>query len=210
MTLELRLDMDMPSVVPTGNAEVESQRPTPAASRASTPLEKACSGNLPSPLVAAGKVPCSVHRQRGYLAGWSGQEPPAASVATQKRGGVDPTLLFGLERTFFSALNVACNYMMLAMGLLAITPQDPVPTLVGKIIYISALVHAFGSYGMHWWRLRALQQGEPVHVSNSLVWVGTLSFVGVAVALSEVYFAFEYPVFGRTQPVTVANTTTNG
>lgn len=134
------------------------------------------------------------------------QEPFSPATTTQApdlKVEVDPTLLFGLERTFLSALSQTFLFMILAMGLSAVSQHDPHPGLVGIVIYVGASLHAISSYAMHWWRLRALERNKPITVANSLVWLGVLTLLGLSVSISEIVFLFVHPVLQRSKPVEV-------
>ena len=114
---------------------------------------------------------------------------------------VDPALIFGLERTYLSALNQSFYLMMLATGLMAINDHAVVPARLGAIIYVCAIVNAAASYATHWWRLRALQCGEIITTGNSLRWLGVLTALALTVSVMDLTFIFVYPVLGRSKPV---------
>ena len=117
---------------------------------------------------------------------------------------VDPALLFGMERTYFSATNHSFYMMMLATGLMAIDNTDTVAMAFGLCIYVCAIVHFASNYFMHFRRVKTLEAGHSVSPTGSLLWTGGLAFLGMFVAVIELIYIFVYPVLDRAKAVELA------
>jgi hypothetical protein len=114
---------------------------------------------------------------------------------------VDPALLFGMERTYFSATNQSFYMMMIATGLMAIDNTDLVAMGLGFFLYACAIIHFASNYLMHFRRVRTLEAGHPISLTGSLLWTGGLAALGMSVAVIELVYIFVYPVLDRAKAV---------
>jgi hypothetical protein len=117
---------------------------------------------------------------------------------------VDPALLFGMERTYFSATNQSFYMMMIATGLMAIDNTDLVAVGCGLFLYVSAIIHFASNYFMHYRRVKTLEAGQPVSANGSLLWTGGLAVLGMSAAVIELVYIFVYPVLDRAKAVELA------
>jgi len=117
---------------------------------------------------------------------------------------IDPSLLFGMERTFYSAINVGTLVIFFGFGLMMIDTSDAHRFFAqGCIIVVAGLVYIGCSWLTHCSRMRMLSRGQKVTIRNSAVWTGCLAcLLCVCIAL-ELYYSYKYPYMERSTPVDV-------
>jgi len=121
---------------------------------------------------------------------------------------VDPSLLFGMERTLYSAINVGMLVIVFGFGLMMVSNHDVQGFFVqGCIIVAAGIAFIGGSWVTHWCRMRTLSKGQKVTVRNSAVWTAFLVFLLLVVIGMELYHSHKYPYLRRSMPVDVNNPT---
>lgn len=120
---------------------------------------------------------------------------------------VDPSLLMGMERTLFSALNVGTLVIIMGLGLTAVGKAEQVgtyPGLQGLSLTIAGILFCAGSYGLHCWRIHRLLCGQVLARFDSHIWTGALIALILLAFSVEVYFALRFPYLERSVAVEIA------
>lgn len=121
---------------------------------------------------------------------------------------IDPSLLFGMERTLYSAMNVGTLVIFFGFGLMMVTPTNPQRFFAqGCIIVVAGLVYIGCSWLIHCSRMRMLSRGQKVTTRNSAVWTGCLACLLCVCIGLELYYSYQYPYMERSMPVDVNNPT---
>ena len=126
-------------------------------------------------------------------------------ISTALTPELDPALVFGLERTFFAAMNQVWQMTILATTFFAIRRFnfDIVPYSLGTSLFIFAMLYAGASYWLFYRRLHQLSTLQRIQPHESLIWLGILIlavFIFLAMAL---YYDYRYPVLDRAATVVV-------
>jgi len=121
---------------------------------------------------------------------------------------VDPSLLFGMERTLYSAINVGMLVVMFGFGLMMVDNSDVHGFFVqGCIIAVAGLAFIGCSWLTHCSRMWMLSEGRPVTTRNSAAWTGVLVFLVFVCIGIELYYGYKYPYMQRSMPVDLNNPT---
>lgn len=115
---------------------------------------------------------------------------------------VDPSVLFGLERTLLSGYNVALFVVMTGVGLHTIAPYSE-ETNQGTALVVGGMLFIISNFMMHMYRCRMMQTKRSVSVRNSACQMGFLSMLLLVALALELYNAQTHPYLGRSTPVTV-------
>mmetsp|Transcript_4458 Transcript_4458/g.11156 ORF Transcript_4458/g.11156 Transcript_4458/m.11156 type:complete len:259 (+) Transcript_4458:156-932(+) len=119
---------------------------------------------------------------------------------------MDPSLLMGMERTLFSALNVGTLVIIMGLGLMAVGKTEVVgtdPNTQGIFLSTAGIVFCVGSYIMHMWRIHRLICGKVLARFDSQLWAGALTALIVFAFTAEVYYALRYPMLERSAAVEI-------
>ena len=123
---------------------------------------------------------------------------------------LDGSLILSMERTLFSALNMAFTLVMVGVGLMSVgESSDKLPDELGEIIISAAILFTFYSYGVHAYRMRAFRRGYGIGALGSLLWSGSLVFLLVFGLIFELHFAVLYPYLKRSKAVEIANSSSS-
>jgi hypothetical protein len=119
---------------------------------------------------------------------------------------IDPSLLFGMERTLYSAVNVGALVIMFGFGLMMVSPAHFQQYYIqGCIIAVAGLTFIGCSWLNHFMRMRILSQGGQVTICNSAAWTGCLMFLMCVCVCLELYYGYTHPYMERSMPVDVNN-----
>mmetsp|Transcript_43350 Transcript_43350/g.110919 ORF Transcript_43350/g.110919 Transcript_43350/m.110919 type:complete len:234 (+) Transcript_43350:204-905(+) len=121
---------------------------------------------------------------------------------------LDPSLLMGMERTLFSALNVGTLVIIMGLGLMAVGKAAEVgtdPNNQGIFLCSAGIMFCIGSYCMHVWRIHRLLCGKVLARFDSPLWAGALTVLIVFAFIAEVYYALKFPVLERSAAVEIMN-----
>jgi hypothetical protein len=111
-----------------------------------------------------------------------------------------------MERTFFSALNMAFTLSMLGVGLMSVGANDAsIPDGLGASILAGSVLFCIASYYVHWSRMRAFVRGNGIEPDASLLWTGSLFFLFVIGLSFELHYALLHPYLKRGKVVEIAN-----
>jgi uncharacterized membrane protein YidH (DUF202 family) len=112
----------------------------------------------------------------------------------------DPSLIFAMERTYFSALNQGVALAGFGVGLMSIGPTQVIgkqPESLGVFLLIGGLLFALSAFVMHAWRMSRLNAGLGLAKHDSLIWCGTVATLLVFAIGCEVYYGLDHPYVTR-------------
>ena len=118
------------------------------------------------------------------------------------------SLILGLERTLFAALNNAWLLSAGGIGLMTVGQDDDRALLGGSIILGLGICCAAMAYGFHLVRVSQLTRGVAYPSAHTLLWATIIACLTVTVLSLEMYFGILYPYLQRSAAVTVTNTVT--
>merc|ERR1719401_21957 len=122
---------------------------------------------------------------------------------------IDPSLLFGMERTLNSALNLGVTMTFFGLGLMMVSNQNTKDFFAqGCAIVSCCIIYIVFSWTVHVHRMRMLNRGQPVSIGNSIVWTGLLMFLMCLCIGFELMYSYKYPYMERSMPVDVNEITT--
>jgi len=117
---------------------------------------------------------------------------------------IDPSLLFGMERTLNSALNLGVTMTFFGLGLMMVSNIDRKKFFAqGCTMASFCLLYMVFSWVTHLHRMQMLRRGQPVSTGNSTVWTGSLIFLMCLCVGLELIYAYYYPYMERSMPVDV-------
>lgn len=117
---------------------------------------------------------------------------------------VDPALLFSLERTLFSALNVSLLLSLTGVGLMSVGPFNA-PHRYGVMMLVAGALFAGTSFMMHAWRLHRLSRFKLLWRYDTYLWAGTLCVLMVMALALELHYGVQYPYLKRSATVEVVD-----
>eukprot|EP00448_Togula_jolla_P035576 CAMPEP_0170621338 /NCGR_PEP_ID=MMETSP0224-20130122/28547_1 /TAXON_ID=285029 /ORGANISM="Togula jolla, Strain CCCM 725" /LENGTH=224 /DNA_ID=CAMNT_0010947589 /DNA_START=47 /DNA_END=721 /DNA_ORIENTATION=+ len=117
---------------------------------------------------------------------------------------LDGSLILSMERTLFSALNMAWTVIFLGIGFLTVGAQnDKLPDKVGVVIIICGVSFAGCSWFVHVARMRSFARGEGLGMNGSAAWTFCLTFLLVVAVAFELHFGLLHPYLKRAKEVNV-------
>jgi len=115
---------------------------------------------------------------------------------------IDATLLFGMERTFYSALNVTVTLVFFGLGLMMVSNINRKEFFAqGCTMASFCLLYMVFSWVTHLHRMQMLRRGQPVSIVNSIVYTSCLVCLICLVIAIELFYANKYPYMARSEPV---------
>ncbi|AUF82569.1 hypothetical protein TetV_487 [Tetraselmis virus 1] len=126
-------------------------------------------------------------------------------IPKETQNELDLALLFGMERTLFSALNVGLIMHLFGVGMwMADINDTTIHVLGGCMIAASAIVVAF-SYALYFVRFKQWKEHNPQSGYASVYWTGLICLLLFITLIVEIVYAIVYPYLNRSIPVTVEN-----
>jgi len=121
---------------------------------------------------------------------------------------IDPSLLFGMERTLFSALNLGVMGTFFGFGLMMVSLQNEEEKKAffaqGCAIVSFCLLYMVSCWLTHAYRMQMLRRGQPVGHGSSIVWTASLMCLMCLCIFLELYYSGKFPYMERSMPVDVA------
>lgn len=135
---------------------------------------------------------------------------PTPSSGGNEAHSIDPSVLFGMERTFFSVAGGAGFVItMFGYGLMMVDPEQfDLFYVQGLVLVAFGLVFILFSWLVHLCRLRSLSRSPKLHgrsIHVSATWTGGLLLLLLMCSASELHYAREHPYMKRSMPVDVNN-----
>jgi len=115
------------------------------------------------------------------------------------------SLILGMERTLFAALNNAWLLAIGGVGLMSVGHGDDRATYGGIFILSIAAVCAGVAYMMHIWRVSQIRASKPFKFSHTMIWATAIAALTIVTLGLELYFGVLYPYLNREKAVTIAN-----
>mmetsp|Transcript_7656 Transcript_7656/g.16648 ORF Transcript_7656/g.16648 Transcript_7656/m.16648 type:complete len:220 (-) Transcript_7656:188-847(-) len=126
------------------------------------------------------------------------------SEQSDSNNELDGSLILSLERTLFSALNMAWTVIFLGIGLLTVgAVSDSLPDTLGVVTIISGISFAGCSWFVHVARMRSFARGEGLGMNGSAAWTFCLTFLLVVAVAFELHFGLLHPYLKRAKEVNV-------
>ena len=122
---------------------------------------------------------------------------------TMSNATKDFSLILGMERTLFAALNNAFILAVGGAGLMHVGTDVDEANQAGVIVLIAAVFMSLLAFSMHVVRIQQLKAEKPLSYSSSYFWTGTVTVAGMVILMLELYFALRRPYLDRSIPVTV-------
>ena len=121
------------------------------------------------------------------------------------RHSPDPSLILGMERTLFAALNNAWLVSLGGIGLMSVGSGDMRATYGGIAMLIGGVISAVMAFGMHFWRILQLQNRQTFRYAHTIFWSSMIAAMTVVTLILEMYFGICYPYLQREKAVSIAN-----
>eukprot|EP00588_Corethron_pennatum_P015412 CAMPEP_0194280948 /NCGR_PEP_ID=MMETSP0169-20130528/19285_1 /TAXON_ID=218684 /ORGANISM="Corethron pennatum, Strain L29A3" /LENGTH=271 /DNA_ID=CAMNT_0039025857 /DNA_START=107 /DNA_END=922 /DNA_ORIENTATION=+ len=115
------------------------------------------------------------------------------------------SLILGMERTLFSALNNAWLLAIGGVGLMSVGHGDDRATHGGIFILSIGAVCAGVAYVMHVWRVSQIKASKAFQFSHTVIWATLIASLTIVTLVLELYFGVLYPYLSREKAVTIAN-----
>mmetsp|Transcript_11927 Transcript_11927/g.17402 ORF Transcript_11927/g.17402 Transcript_11927/m.17402 type:complete len:213 (+) Transcript_11927:63-701(+) len=116
----------------------------------------------------------------------------------------DASLILGMERTLFAALNNAWLLAIGGVGLMSVG-DDETATQGGIVILIVSILSASIAYAMHFFRVYQVKQQKPFRYYHTLVWAGMISVMTLVTLALELHFGILKPYLLREKSVSIAD-----
>ena len=116
-----------------------------------------------------------------------------------------PSLVLGMERTLFAALNNAWLLSIGGIGLMSVGNDDNRATRGGVFILFARIMCAAMAYMMHIWRISQLRASKQFDFSHTIYWSSTIAALTIVTLSLELYFGILHPYLDREKAVTIAN-----
>jgi len=120
------------------------------------------------------------------------------------------SMILGMERTLFAALNNAWLLAIGGVGLMSVGHGDDRATYGGIVILSLGAVCAGVAYMMHILRVSQIRSFQSFQFSHTVVWASMIASLTIIVLGLELYFGILYPYLSREKTVTIASDTTEG
>jgi len=114
------------------------------------------------------------------------------------------SLILGMERTLFAALNNAWLLAIGGVGLMSVGHGDDRATHGGIFILSISAVCAGVAYAMHVWRISQIRASMPFQTSHTIIWATMIAALTIVTLGLELYFGIFYPYLNREKAVTIA------
>ena len=115
----------------------------------------------------------------------------------------DQNLVFGLERTFFSIINIDLMLVLFGGGLNMVTLQDDGPKYAGFFFTIMGFLHMTFAVTLHFIRVHKVLNSKPLWRHDTSILAGTLYLFILGSLICEFVYAIKYPYLTRSMPVTL-------
>eukprot|EP00588_Corethron_pennatum_P016749 CAMPEP_0194304194 /NCGR_PEP_ID=MMETSP0171-20130528/1981_1 /TAXON_ID=218684 /ORGANISM="Corethron pennatum, Strain L29A3" /LENGTH=305 /DNA_ID=CAMNT_0039055383 /DNA_START=54 /DNA_END=971 /DNA_ORIENTATION=+ len=115
------------------------------------------------------------------------------------------SLILGMERTLFAALNNAWLLAIGGVGLMSVGHGDDRATNGGIVILSIGAVCAGVAYVMHIWRVSQIRASKSFQFSHTIIWATLIAALTIVTLGLELYFGVLYPYLSREKTVTIAN-----
>ena len=116
---------------------------------------------------------------------------------------VDLSLVLGMERTLFAALNNSWLLALGGVGLMSVGNGDKRATLGGVVILGAGIISAMVAFIMHATRINQLANNRTSNYSHSFIWGLLVVFMTLSTLGLELYFGIMYPYLQREKEVTI-------
>lgn len=127
----------------------------------------------------------------------------AGSYKKPRTPELDLSLVLGMERTLFAALNNAWLLALGGVGLMSVGNGDRRATNGGIVILIGGIISAVVAFIMHAVRISELKTQKPSQLSHSIVWATLIASLTLSTLGLELYFGMMYPYLQREKEVTI-------
>ncbi len=117
------------------------------------------------------------------------------------------SLILGMERTLFGALNNAWLLSVGGIGLMSVGSGDNRATRGGIAILIGGILAACAALFMHNWRVVQLRNNTPFKRIHTVIWASLVVGFTIICLIMELYFGVLYPYLNREAAVTIAGLT---
>lgn len=115
------------------------------------------------------------------------------------------SLILGLERTLFAALNNAWLLSFGGIGLMTVGQDDDRALVAGSVVIVAGIFCAAMAYGSHVVRVSQLQRGDAYPSAHTFAWSSLIACLTVTVLSLEMYFGILYPYLQRSAAVTITS-----
>lgn len=122
-------------------------------------------------------------------------------LTTSDDGHPHLSLILGLERTFFAALNNAWLLAIGGIGLMSVGEDNKSATHGGVAVLLSGVISALMAVGFHLFRIWRLTHGKESKYIHSVIWVTSISSLTVCALVLELYFGLLFPYLDRERSV---------
>ena len=127
----------------------------------------------------------------------------AGSYKKPRTPELDLSLVLGMERTLFAALNNAWLLALGGVGLMSVGNGDKRATWGGVVILMAGIISAMVAFIMHATRINQLANNRTSHYSHSFIWGSLVVFMTLSTLGLELYFGMMYPYLQREKEVTI-------
>lgn len=116
----------------------------------------------------------------------------------------DLSLVTGLERTFFAALNNVSLLVLTGVGLMMVGNGDKTATGSGISMLVSALLCTVVATMLHIHRVWQIRNHSYVSYNETCIWITFVGVITFASLIFEIYFAVLHPYLFREKVVTIS------
>ena len=127
----------------------------------------------------------------------------AGSYKKPRTPELDLSLVLGMERTLFAALNNAWLLALGGVGLMSVGNGDRRATNGGIVILMGGIISAIVAFIMHAVRISELKTQKTSQLSHSIVWATLIASLTLSTLGLELYFGIMYPYLQREKEVTI-------
>ena len=117
---------------------------------------------------------------------------------------VDPSLVFSMERTYFSATNQAILILFAGFGLMSVETGLKEPHTFGIVLAIAGCMYGTFAWIMHVWRMKRMEQGLGIANDDSVYYTGLLNALVLIGGIAQIYYGMKHPFLERSQTVDIA------
>ena len=114
------------------------------------------------------------------------------------------SLILGMERTLFAALNNAWLIALGGIGLMSVGSGDNNATRGGIAMMIGSIICAGTAFGMHFWRVAQLKKRTQFQYNHTVAWALMVAAMTLMTLILEIHFGILYPYLDREKAVTIA------
>jgi len=132
--------------------------------------------------------------------------PDAIADLEAGRLGIDASLLFGMERTLYSGMQLGLQVIIFGIGLMMVgVKHSKSEELLGLITAFGGLLFVAGCWVTHCMRTWLLTHDRQVTARWSIISSTTITIMLLFVISVELYYGWAYPYLERSFPVDVNN-----